>query len=261
MEPRGFIRNPYIVLVYCLLFVFLSSFTIRVNPAMYIVVFILIAIITFIIRPLTESYLKPTCYFLIGTLSYWLIARDLVASPGGPEPSVVILFGLAVLNGMVALITYSDSETSGQAFIAGALALLFLNLPNQYTFLSGVLVFAASSATVYFIFKITKKHLLVENIVKAAVVSSLFLYASSLSQFWAGVTIGVYKLPNAFLFGTSLFYIVALSAFSMWVTLQVFEFFLKRFGYERSVEGEKAVYALVGSQRPKIDLKPAKKTK
>ncbi len=258
MEPMGFIRNPYLVLAYCLLFVFLASFTVRMNPTMYIVVFILIVIITFIIRPLTESYLKPTCYFLIGTLSYWLIARDLVVSPSGPELSIPILFLLAILNGMVALITYSDSETSGQAFIAGALALLFLNLPNQYTFLSGVLVFASSSATVYFIFKIAKKSMMIENVLKATIASSIFLYASSLSQFWAGVTVGVYKLPDVFVFGLSLFYIMALSAFSMLMTLRVFEFFLKRFGYERSVVGENVVYDVFGAKRPQIDLKPKK---
>ncbi|MFH1470674.1 MAG: hypothetical protein ABIF01_02915, partial [Candidatus Micrarchaeota archaeon] len=246
MEKMDFIRNPYLVLGYCLLFVFLSSFTMRLNPAMYIVIFILIAITTFIIRPLKESYLKPTCYFLIGTLSYWIIARELVVSQGGAEPAIVILFGLAVLNGLVALITYSDSETSGQAFIAGALALLFLNLPSHYTFLSGVLVFAASSATVYFIFKITEKSKLKEEVIKASIVSSLFLYAASLSHFWTGVSVGVYSLPSAFVFGSSIIYVIALSAFSIWVSLTVFELFLSRFGYVRSVSGEVVTYSRVG---------------
>jgi hypothetical protein len=235
------------------LFVFLSSFTIRINPAMYIVVFILMAIITFLIRPLTESYLKPTCYFLLGTLSYWMVARELVVSPGGPEPALFILAGLALLNFLVALTTYSDGETSGQAYIAGSLALLFLNLPNQYTFLSGVLIFAGSSAVVYFIFKITDKSKMSEGIVKAAVVSSLFLYAAALSQFWVGVSVGVYKLPSISLAIFSLLMLSAFSTFSMFLTLTVFEFFLKRFGYRRAIEGEKAAYY------PLVQALPAKK--
>ncbi len=244
MDLKAPIRNPYILLIYCLLFVFLASFTVNRDPATYIVVFILIAIITFLVRPLNESYLKPTCYFLLGTLSYWLVARELVISPGGPEPALFILFGLALLNGLVALISYSDSETSGQAFIAGALALLFLNLPSQYTFLSGVLVFAASSATVYFIFKITSRAKMSEEIVKAAVASSLFLYLAALAQFWTGVSIGVYKLPTTLVFVISFLSLAAISALSIFLTLSVFEFFLKKFGYERSVKGETVVYTL-----------------
>jgi hypothetical protein len=258
MEPRSIMRNPYAVLIYTLLFVFLSSFTLTANPGMYIVVFILITIITLLIRPLTESYLKPTCYFLLGTLSYWMMARDLIISAGGPVPGgpeltiqflfgialsvTPILFGLAVLNSLVALITYSDGQTSGQAFIAGALSLLFLNLPDKYTFLSGVLVFASASFVVYFVSKLKDRRTIPEGVVKAAVLSSLCVYLAAFLQFWTGVSVGVYKLPTAFFFFKTMFYMIAVSAFVIWCALEAFEFFLAKFGYIREVRGENVVY-------------------
>lgn len=265
METKTLMRNPYLVLAYCLFFVFLSSFILKVSPAMYIVIFILTAIITLLVRPLTEAYLKPTCYFLLGSLSYWMVARDLVVNPGGPEPALFILFGLALVNALVALITYSDGHMGGQAFVAGALSLLFLNIPSHYTFLSGVLVFVASSVLAYFIFMIKERSQIPENVSKAAIVSSLFLYASALSHFWNGVSLGVYKVPSTFVFGFSIIYLIAISAFTVWCTLWIFEFFLARFGYVRALDGERAVYRKIGEQKApvpeKIEKAQAKKRK
>jgi hypothetical protein len=275
MEMKNFMRNPYVVLAYCLLFVFLSSHAITLNPSMYIVVFILITIITFLIRPLTESYLKPTCYFLLGTLSYWMIAKELIFSSGGPNPGgpeltipilfgialtlVPIIFGLAILNALVALITYSDGQTPGQAFIAGALSLLFLNLPDKYTFLSGVLIFSSASFVVYFTSKLTERKMIAEGVVKAAFLSSSCIYLAAFSQFWTGVSFGVYKIPTAFFFLKSIIYLFAISAFTAWAALEVFDFFLQKLRYIRSMEDGNAKYVRAPAVQEKIEKSQKKK--
>ncbi|MFH1447827.1 MAG: hypothetical protein ABIG39_03100 [Candidatus Micrarchaeota archaeon] len=263
MMEKSLIRNPYLILSFCLVFAYVSAYAVDIDPTMYIVVFILMAITTFLIRPLSEVYLKSTAYLSLGMLSYWMIAREIIVSPAGPTPAIAILFGLAILNGLVALVAYTDGKTSGHAFSAGALALLFLNLQNPQAFFSGALIYIASHTVVYFISKIRTNKQIPEAVIKAAVLSSILLYLSAIFQLWSGIACGVYVLPSDFIFGSSIIYLIAISAFAIWITLWVFEFFLGRFNYVRDLEDDVVLYypVTIAPHKKRQKKKGAKKKK
>ncbi len=252
---ENIMRNPYVVLLFCLLFAFFSSYAIEIDSSMYIAIFILAVIMTFLIRPVRELYMKSTAYLSLGMLAYWMISKDLVLSSGGPKPALFILFGLTILNSLVSLVSYYDGKMAGHAFSAGSLALLFLNLRNPYTFFTVSLIFLSSHVIVYFISRIKERRQISEKVLKAALFSSVFLYISSIFQIWTGISCGVYSIPNSFVFCTSIIYLIALSAFMVWSSLQVFEFFLAHFRYVRKLEGEFVVFYPIDHLR-----KPKNKT-
>ncbi len=242
------LRHRHLVVLYCFALSIFSFFFLSPDGSNSIVVFILIALLPFIIRPLHGPQVKITCYLLLGMLGYWAMGSSFVSSGFLPEPTLPATVALSALGAILALVTYSDGKLSGYAFAGGSLVLLFLATKDIWSISSALLLFISTQIIVYFVYKISGPEDFAKNLMKGQGFSALFLFCAALVPVLEGALLGVYSFPNPVSIGVSFAYVLLANILFVGLTLYAFDTVLARIKLKRYIEEDRVLYGSIGPQ-------------
>ncbi|MFH0817761.1 MAG: hypothetical protein V1909_03955 [Candidatus Micrarchaeota archaeon] len=240
----GFLRNPSAVMLYCIALAFLSFLVISPDGETSIVIFILVALMTFLVRPVYDMHTKTICYLLLGMLLYWAFGNALVSSGPLPYFPLPMILALTSIGAIIALVTYSDSKLSGHIFSAGALVLMFFANKDVWSITVSLLVFLSAYTLSAFISKIKAREDFLKNALAGAIASGLILSLAGFVIVESGVALGVYPMLfdiNSSI-GVGVFWVLLASVAFILPALYAFDIVLSSIKLVRFVEDERVLY-------------------
>lgn len=245
MKLANLFHDPYLVFVYSFALTVFSIAFLSSNPSEAIVVLILIAIASFLVRPVYDSHMKSMSYVLLGMLGYWVFGSSLVSSASESEPALSAIIALSAFGAILALVAYSDGKLSGHAMASGSLMLLFFASKEPWSLLCAVLIFGAAHTLAMFISRITGPENFLENVAKGACFSGLALSVAALSKMVPGVILRIYDMPDAFSVVAIFLCTIAVNTLIILCSLKSFDLVLARVKLKRFVEENRVMYGSV----------------
>jgi len=204
------------VMLCCFSLVFLSFFVLTPDGSTSIVVFILVALATFLVRRVCDMQAKSISYLLLGMLSYWAFGSDFVAAGPLAEFPLPVLLALSSLLALVSLVSYSDGKLPGFVFASSSLILLFFANKDLWSILSALSVFLSAYLSALFISSIRGKEGFLKKAVFASISSGFFLFLAGLSSVSSGVALAIYPSHSfASIALSALYLILATGAFTI----------------------------------------------
>lgn len=239
------IRNPRLVLSACLAVMVLSVLISPANGFVLALVFIVVAGMVALIRPIYDKNIKALCYMLLGMSSYHLFGNAFLSASSESTVPAAVLLSISAASSLVAIVTYFEGKRSGAIFAGGSLVFLLFTGKEPFSIVASLLIFFSAYIIVEFISRITGPENFVKNVIVASFCSGLFVFLAGMASIATGFAFSkrFEMTPNAIFEAAGV--IIFASIGFIFVDLSLIDAAISRCGFKRVVEEERVLFSSV----------------